>query len=80
MHYGVAIAISIVLILGSFGYVELINSKVQQWKDSEVALPAIIFIAVTVARFMDHWWYVILALSIAFPLTVASISPKRVDR
>jgi hypothetical protein len=80
MRYGIALAISMLLIFGAIGFVMFVDFKLQQFQnmaqDFQVALPASFLAAISVARFFKCFWYIFLFLFIAIPMAVAAIWPR----
>jgi hypothetical protein len=73
MRYGIAIAISIILILSMFGYVKFFDMKQQKWKDVDVALPATTLVAMSIARLIHNYWHIFSFLFVVIPLAVAAL-------
>jgi hypothetical protein len=72
MRYGIAIAVSLLLILGMFGYVKYMDVQEQQWKAAGVTLPATAIIAMSIARLIHNYWYIFLTFFVAIPMAIAS--------
>jgi hypothetical protein len=79
MRYGIALAISLLLILGTIGYVAFIDLELQKFqnigKDFQVGLPASCLLAISIANFFRHFWYIFLFLFFAIPMAIAAIWP-----
>lgn len=73
MRYGIALAISLVLILSAVIFVWYIERIAAIGMDFGVAMPASTHVAFSVARLLHRWWYIFLILFIAIPQAVAAI-------
>jgi hypothetical protein len=80
VRYGIAIAISITLILAMFGFAAFMNMKEHQWKAANETLSAIPLCACLLAHSIYSYWYIFLSFLVAIPMSIVAITPERKEK
>jgi hypothetical protein len=76
MRYWIALAISLVLIVGMFAYSHWMMGYVKQRSDQNMTLPRITTIGIQVGYTIANYWHLFVPLLVAIPLAVAKWWPK----
>jgi hypothetical protein len=80
MRYVVAVAVSVVLTVLMFVFEHWMMECVKVWEAQRAELLAITQTAVSVAYFIQVYWYLPVALFFAIPLATAAIWPRKERR
>jgi 4-amino-4-deoxy-L-arabinose transferase-like glycosyltransferase len=77
MRYIVAMAVSLLLIVGMFVYAHWMIGCERLWADQHTTLSDIEVTGVNLAYFITNFWYTIIPFLVAIPLAIAALWPRK---